>query len=305
MMRVTCFDRLDPALEIEMATQLLHEVQANDFPMAAFVAYMQSRREYNEIRRHVRPFHAQTPKSLAPAVKQLQRSLASARKALGALAKPQLGEIARNVADWIQFLTSELARIELPKAICTDQPGPAMGLQWNHCFRSGQWFGEDFLAFFKRYDLLKPQGMWFQVWRTADELVFKISQNGVDTAAMLARWEQFKGSGSDSFIMRIHLSTTGQERDTASFIVWPAGGLVTCAGKTVSATNEFSHGATSWQTVVKLPFAALGKKPAKGDAWRVNILANPAISANMANIWSNEYEPGAPYAARFGIVKFE
>jgi hypothetical protein len=305
IMRMTCFDRMEPAVEIEMTQRLLREVQASDFPIAALVAYVQSRREYNEIRRHVRPFHAQSPKSLLPAVKQLQRSLASARKALAELAQPKLGQFARNVADWIQFLTSELTRIELPKAVCAAEPGPAMQLQWNQCFRSGQWFQDDFLAFFKRYDLLKHQGIWFQVWRTADELVFKIGQDTVDAAAMLARWEQFKGTGNDAFIMRIHLNATGQDRDSAMFIVFPAGGPVTSAGKTVIPASEFSHGATSWQTIVKLPFATIGAKPKKGDTWRINILANPAISANLATIWSNEYDPGAPFAGRFGTVKFE
>jgi hypothetical protein len=49
----------------------------------------------------------------------------------------------------------------------------------------------------------------------------------------------------------------------------------------------------------------LGKTPRKGDTWRVNVLANPAISANQANIWSHEYDPGSPFVERFGILEFE
>ncbi|MFB3892955.1 MAG: hypothetical protein ACE15C_13130 [Phycisphaerae bacterium] len=322
--RVLMLDRLDMSPEINEARQLLALVEKTDFPMAAYREYLESRRQYNEIRRLVRPLRRVNDKVMAVVRQQMQAAIEKARASLAAMGDPQavperhyfhardkaqagppkyeaLGE---NVRAWLAFVENELARTTPPEATVTTQPSRWFSLQHDDCFREGFEFVEDFTAFFKPTNLLLPAGLSFQVWRTEKELAVRLREDGVSVAQRKARWEKFKYEGSNAYVMQVHLDVDDKGKRDDTYIVWPMGVSVSAGHRpNAQARTEFTCDAVSWEMTVYLPFELLGRAPAAGDVWRLNVTSNPAVTRNTAYTWAPQYDAGGN-PLLYGRIRF-
>ena len=279
--RVFMFDRFDPKHEINLVRRTLHAVEKTDFPVRACRDYLASRRQYNEIRRIVRPGRLHTSKTTAYAVKHLKAAIARGEDSLAALRTSRHRRLRANVRLWLEFLKTELARSKPPKTACSDEPGEFLPLAWEHGFRAGEHFAEDFLSFFRKMPPAPESKLSFRIWHTSTALVIAMRERGIDPEQRRRQWERYRGSGSDSFVEHIHIDVGGKGEQNERFIIWPAGESVS-AGKRphVKAKTKFTCDATSTTTTVWLSWKLLGKRPRKGDVWGLNIVANPAIERN-------------------------
>jgi hypothetical protein len=234
------------------------------------------------------------------------KAIRKAKSSLEGLRDEKCCNLADNVTDWLLFLQTQIAQMTPPEAVCTTEPGRELPMFWDHAFRAGEHSVEDFQGFFKKTFLARESKLAIRIRRTPTELVVAMRERDIDPKQRLAQWERYRGSGSDCFVERVYVDVDGKGRDSLFFIVWPGGASVsldTIPG--VDARTEFTSDATSTETTVRLPFKLLGKRPKKGDVWRLNVTGNPAIARNHCFTWSPQYDAngGNPYL--FGKVRFE
>ncbi|HUV39863.1 MAG TPA: hypothetical protein VMY39_09635, partial [Planctomycetota bacterium] len=297
-------DRFETARPLKLLRATLRAVERTDFPVDAYVDYLASRREYNEIRRVVRPLRSHNRTTVGYAVAQLERAIRKAKDALAALGAPRHRKLAANVEAWLRFLERELARTTPPRAVCSTRPGEFLPLCWDHAFRAGEDFAEDFLGFFRPMPLEPESHLSFRVWRTSGALAVEFRETDIDPAQRKAQWERYRGSGSDSFVERIFIDTEGRGRSREMYIVWPTGESVSAGTRPrVKVKTAFVADDSSTTTTVWLPWSLVGKRPAKGDVWRLNVTGNPAILRNRAFTWAPQYDAGGN-ATLFGKVRF-
>ena len=291
MLRVLMFNRLDPQFEIATVEDLLRTLQDTRFPMAAFRTYVESRRIYNETRRRLRPQRRLDKQAVAYVVSQYRKTIAKANAALRQLTAPADARFATGVHAWKDFVQAELAGTTPPVATCGREGGESHALRHDHCLRSGEYFTDDFLGFFRPFDYLRNADQSFQVWRTDRDLVLRIREGGVDMAQRKARWTQYRGTSSDSFVTRVYVDPGGRGRRAEQFIVWPMGEGVSFGRRpSCRASAEFTCTDASWQVEVRFPFSLFGRKPRKGDTWGLNVTLNPAIAAVAARTWATTFD---------------
>jgi len=305
--RALLLDRLDPQKEIALVRRALGVVEKTRFPMSPYADYLASRRAYNEIRREVRPHRRHDNKTVGYAVRQLKAAIVKADDALAGLTEPKFRALAGNVRDWKAFLDLELARTRPPKAACPRGRSEEVHLlQWDHCFREGEHYAEDFLAFFRKTSYQPTPAPWFAVWNTGKELAVVMGERGVDVKQRKAQWRRYREEGSSSFVDRVHVDVTGQGKSCRSFIVWPEGGRVSERPiPEVKARTEFTCDKSSYEFTLWLPYSLLGRRPKAGDEWGFNITANPSIMRNHAFTWAPQYDAGAVNPILLGRIRFE
>ncbi len=297
-------DGPDYQAEIDLAEKALAKITKAKFPFAAYQAYMESRRLFNEIRRWIRPGRSYDRDGIDQAAELLEKSLAAATRCIAILRKNKLLALADNVRTWLDYVAMELAFTRPPAATCAARPTEQfLGFHRNHAFRFGEPFTEDFLGFFEPSNYRRDTGLSFQIWHTDDALVVQVREQGVDMATRLAWWDKCKGDSSSlSFITRVLVSPDGSKPQV--FVIWPQGkGVSQNKVPDVAAKNEFSHTDTGWQATATIPFALIGQRPQSGESWLLNVTANPSINGNLDYSWSPQYDGNA--VKLFGTVKFE
>jgi len=306
MKRALLFDRFDVKWDIALVKRVLRAVERTDFPMSAYRDYLASRREYNEIRRVVRAGRRHGPKTVAYAARHLKAALSKAADSLSALEAPRHVKLAAHVERWVEFLESELARTRPPKAVCRATPSERLGLLWDHCFRRGEHFAEDFLGFFEDLPLAPTLNLSFRTWRTAKHLVVALREEDIDVKERRRLWRKLGDTSSASFLMRVHVDVEGKGRNHRTFIVWPMGESVS-AGKRphVSARTSFASHGRSWEMTVRLPWSLLGRRPRKGETWRLNVTSNPSFERNRQFTWAPQYDASSGNPLLFGRLRFE
>ncbi|MFB3892990.1 MAG: hypothetical protein ACE15C_13310 [Phycisphaerae bacterium] len=303
MQRVLYWDWFGAADEPRRVEAVLDAVTSREFPFEAFRQYVQSHRQYNEIRRICRAYHQQNAKTLAYASRQLKKAVAAGKRSLALLKGDKHADLAANVTNWLDYLRAEIAHITPPSANVPRTPSEGFHPMFHDdCFRMGEHFLEDFLGFFGPIDYMRKGGLAFAIWNTGDELAITWRETGIDIGQRKAQWAKYRGSGSDSFVMRAAVSTDG--REVRPLIVWPMGEKVACGMEFIDARTEFSCDATSWQTTAFIPYAALGARPKRGDKWRLNVTANPYVARNLQYTWSPQYDGGGNLGL-FGTIDFE
>ena len=296
---------LDPKPEIALAADAWTTIRSADFPFPAFRDYLDSRREYNEIRRICRAARWHDKRTLAFAAGQFAKAIRKAKSSRAALRDEAWRPLADNVADWLAFLETQSAQMTPPATVCTARPGEYLPMFWDHAFRSGENFIEDFLGFFRKMPLARESTLSLRLRRTPTDLVIAMRERDVDPKQRMAQWERHRGNGNDSFVERVFVDAEGKGRARTMFIVWPKGESVSRDGQPgVAAKTAFSRDETSTETTVWIPFALIGKRPKKGDVWGFNVSANPEIVRNHCYTWSPQYDGGGnPHL--FGTLRFE
>jgi hypothetical protein len=300
--RMLLWDKLAPQEDVARVEDLLATLSAAEFPMSAFAFWAQSRREYNEIRRYVRPYRLHNRTTLDYARRQIAKSRTAARKALAALSADHADDYAANVQGWLDFLDVEESHMTPPSAACglrtRDQH---LALFHDDCFRMGEHYADDFLGFFRKFDYVRPQDLSIAFWTGSHALAVACRETGCDPAARAARWKEFRGSGSDMFAFQIYLQPPGGE--VRKIIVFPNGPRVAIGTEFVDVPVRLDSTGDSYQFTVHLPWKLLGAKTTKGQAWRANVTSNPFILRNFAYTWAPQYDSLNP--GLFGRLTFE
>ena len=292
--RVTMLN-LNPDIEIALARELLKNLNEESFPLAAFVDYAASRRHYNEIRRVIRPYRLHDQESLGHARKCLGKALACADSALAALPAPEHAKFAANVRLWRDYVLYERQGLTPPQADCDGSGETLLQLRHDGCFRAGEDFLEDFLGFFRAIDYRREEKLFMRLARKKDALAVSLREEGTDVAKARALWEKYKGTGSDSFVMRVSLDTENQGKKATTFIVWPEGSSVSMGARThLPVRTKFQAEAAHWETTAWLPFKLLGRTPRKGEVWGLNLNASPFVNGNRAYTWAPQYDCNNP-----------
>ena len=145
-----------------------------------------------------------------------------------------------------------------------------------------------------------------RAWHTARELVVSLRESGVDVADRKKQWKDYEGTGSDSFVMRVHVDTEGKGKSRQTFIVWPFAESVSAGrqphAKAKASCEERTGG---YEMTVRLPWKLLGRKPRRGETWGLNVTSNPSVLRNRAFTWSPQYDAGPGNPILFGKVTFE
>lgn len=296
---------IKPEIEIGLAGELLAALTVAKVPWKAFDAYIESHRRYNEIRRVIRAGRPNGPAHLRHARKCLDAALQSVEAALAALADPAHGTLRTNVTLWRDYLVW-VRRNELvaPRAICAGRQGtPPLPLQHNNCFRTGEDFLKDFTSFFQPVDFMRAARLSMRIWRTRQELVVQLHEDGIGLGGRKARWLEYHGEGSDSHVLRLFIDVENSGKRGDTYIVFPVGGGVARGTKReIPHTMELADHDDSWDMTVHLPFKVLGRTPRKGETWGFNLTANPFVTRNTCYTWAPQYDANNPL--RYGKLTF-
>ena len=299
-------EKLDPnptSIRVQETLALLE--RCPKLPMEAFQQFTDSHRCYNDIRRAVRPTRLHDEKHLAYVEKQLNAALAACRKSLLTLAGAGDTFFTPNVLAWEDYLISELVRLIPPVTTCgAEADADVLPFAHDDCFRNGENVAEDFLGFLKPLDYRRESGLSARVWHTGDALVVSVREDGISMATRDARWEQYQADGSSiSCVTRIFLDVGRKGVCSDMFTVRPRGTVI---GRNrepiVDVPTSYEQTETSWQTTVTIPFALLGRKPAAGEVWGLNVAGNPAVDRNCQYVWAMMND--GVNAPRFGRMRF-
>ena len=298
----------NPDIEIKLAKELLDLVAAaGKVPLRGFAAYVESHKQFNEVRRQTFPMRPHSEAIRECARTCITKAMAAADVALAELAAPEVQVYRQRVQVWRDYLAVRHADTFPPAVACHPVRGtPVLPMRHEDAFRFGEDFLEDFLGFFRPVDFVKAARLSAQVSRTATELVVRLHEDGTSMETRRKVWEEChrRGEGSDSFVMRLDIDVEGKGCASERITVWPAGGGITY-GRQVQAPGRVELRAIGdgWDLIAYLPFTLLGRTPATGDTWGFNIHSNPFAAANMEYTWASQFESHAT-PAFFGKITF-
>ena len=119
-------------------------------------------------------------------------------------------------------------------------------------------------------------------------------------------WREWRDTPSASFVMRVHVDVEGKGRNHQTFIVWPMGESVSAGTRPhVPARTAFASHARGWEMTVRLPWSLLGRRPKKGETWRLNVTSNPSFERNRQFTWAPQYDASSGNPLLFGRIRFE
>jgi len=311
-----------PEKDIAILRSLIKHLSKDDYPYAAFAAYAGSLREYNEIRRTVRPARQIRPRETDIIRRQLRASLRAAGEAINLLQGRSCMKLAANVGKWVEYLEAELAGLTPPEYRVSRDGAPGDGfvqLWHDQCFRHGENCISDLSAFFTPTDFPRRERIFMSLAARPDGLGILLKEEGVDVAEREARWDDWKGSLSDTFFLRLYLLRDYQSMRVECFKIQSRGRWcskkaatilgrqdVTCEHMRVieTAAKSFHRGADWWRVDVTIPWNEVGGIPESGARWRANVTANPAIRVNRQSVWCPGYDFFAGKFSRMGTLIF-
>ncbi len=322
--RLPLLEEADIESDINSLRSLQLHLERRKFPFKAFAAYGESLAVYNEIRRTVRPYKAVRPVETALIKRRLKSAVAAARRSVRTLARSHAADLKDNVERWLSYLQVELAGVD-PPVYEVAREGQAAGeggfvqLVHDQCFRYGENCIADLDGFFTPTDFLRREDIHFRAVQTADGLGMSLLERGVDARERRERWNEFRGTASDSFFARFFVDREAKGRRTETFRVYSEGRMLFREAVTIRSRQDrsielstridvgkarLSTGADWWRLDFTIPWKALGGRVKKGDRWRVNFSANPAIARNRQSIWCPGYEFVPGKSSRMGTFVF-
>jgi len=284
--------------ELAGARRALRLVQRNSFPMGAYVEFLASRREYNEIRRFMRPESVPRLREWRRVRKQINRARDHAMASIAAMNARRHGRYRRAVEAWINFLDAETASLNVPRVKCSRKDNNTFTpLSHEQCFRWGESYSNDFSDFFCPGGYHRDDDrLSFKVRRTKGSLLVTLKEEGIDMARRFAHWNDFAGSEDALWTMVVHVAPDPSPEEVVTYRVAPKGAALTMqraggfpAPLSTDATS-FVYDDTSWELMCRIPFRQLGVRPSIGDMWGFNVSACPAIARNRRNFWRRTYE---------------
>jgi len=311
-----------PEEDIAALEELIRHLSEDDYPYTAFAAYARSLREYNEIRRTVRPSRDIRDIEVKTIVRQLNASIRAAEGSICALQGLSHGKYRANVARWLDFLEKEMAGLETPSyRVSRDGSAGDEFVQMLHdqCFRYGSNCIKDFDAFFTATDFLRQEPIFFRLRAVEEGLMVSVREEGVDVKARQARWEDWKGSISDTFCLHLYVEREPGSNKVEIFRISSLGRWCYHQAQTVhgrqhitnrisrameGGTARFRKGADWWRLDYTIPWEEFGGAPASGERWRANVTANPSVRANHQSTWCPGYDYFPGKLSRMGTLIF-
>ncbi len=301
--------KYDPQVFIAPFEQIVKKVEERDFPFAAFLAFVESRREFNEIRRKLRPDESHSRNKFAFALKQISKSKKLAGKAIKLLSPVKHGSLISNVRDWINYLDYTAGRIQTPELICDRSNGTvkkmAGHLGQDICFRHCDFFYEDFDGFFDKQEYAKVDDLSFTLTDTGKALRVDFLHTGEDIEKLEGVYDSIKGTDGESWYMRLMIDAGTSGRNIQAFDVAPRGrwvqkrkienfnkhySRVSLAEPAPFVKTEYVPEKYSYRLSITIPYSAIGKKPKKGSVWGFNLVSNAVIGARRNFSWRANFE---------------
>lgn len=305
----------DPAPDIA-ALRELKRCLSGKYPFEAFRAYATSRKLYNDIRRHVRPWRVWNDGALRKAAALLRRARGAAGRAMDlAHGSPQ----ERHVGAWIRFLEAERAALCPPEFLCSETDSGWQPMHHDNCFGYGGFAWMDFLGFFKPVLLDKGLKQACRIRRTRRDFVLEVREDDVDMAARLAHWKAFEGHRDEAGFVRVFIDAGTNGRLLRNWSVFPRGREAVYSEMQIGGRQDFDslpprlargcrtsfeHDNRSWRLSVRVAFSELGGAPKPGNLWQMQVATNTPIARNHAMAWCKGYEVGPGNPARMGCVTF-
>ena len=301
--------KYEPQVFITPFEQVLRKVEERDFPFGAFRAFIESRRQFNEIRRELRPDEAHSRKSFAFALNQLSKSKKLAEKAIDLLSPVKHGNLISNVRDWINHLDYTAGRVQTPQIVC-DSNSATVNKEAGHlgqdiCFRYGDYFHEDFDGFFDKQIYAKTDDLSFTLTNTGKALRIDFLHTAEDIEKLESVYDSIKGTDGESWYMRIMIDPGTSGKRLKAFDVAPRGRWVqkrkienlnkqylrvSLSEPAPSVKAEYVPEKYSYRLSLTIPYSAIGKKPSKGSVWGFNVVSNAVIGARRNFSWRANFE---------------
>ncbi len=311
-----------PAADAEELAAVL-ACQDEEFPFAALRAYLKSHERYNEIRRMCRPYVSVRQEMVARNRRLLTQSLRAGERAVALLADPRHALYRDNVLAWVDYLRAELDWLTPPAMSCPpdDRVGPEEGFRAmvrDHCYRWGERCWEDFGSFFRRRDFFGPDRCDCRATAGAAGLTVSLREHRIDWAQREALWRHHRGTINQSGFMQVFLDVgathrrilhytlhfRGEGGSAGAFEELPGERIVQQPPKPLTGCEgRFRHTDASWRFDLLIPWEQLGRRPRKGERWRMNVFTNPSVTRNRRMIWCQGYEYRTD-AARLGTLIF-
>jgi hypothetical protein len=340
--RIPLMQIAKPERDLAFLRRLLRHVLNGGFPYEAFALYAKSLERYNEIRRTVRPNKVHRPKEIALIRRQLRLSIAAARAAAKALARPKHRSFRRNVERWLSYVETELAGVTEPRyAVCGESSIRAdegfIHLVHDQCFRYAENCIEDLDAFFRGRDWERFDDVSVRIVHAKDGLVLSLLERGVPAAGRRKSWREFRGSRSETFFWRLYVDRKCTRRHLDVWSILNEGRALMKGGITIlsrqhtvlrtgqpvnAGRGKLTLGRDWWRIDFRLPWRLLGGPAKRSEKWRVNVTATPNsgvpllpsednFGRNRTYIWcpgweftaANDFMAGKP--ARMGTVTFK
>jgi len=290
--------------------RVLEKVQQIDFPFSIFKKFVDSRKEYNEIRRNLRPYEMHSPKSLKIASTKLAKALKICNICLLKLKDNVKYEyLYKNVKLWSDYLEYEIKRLQGDSIKVNSNENKFLNV--DNCFRYSQHFYTDFDGFFSPYEYVKSDKINFSVNTNKDSLLVSINQFDCNVEELESIWEKIKGNTAESWFLNIIIDTHNDGKKGLKFVIAPKGRFIlrsmiefkhrqylleTMHFIETRIKTQFKKGPFWWTLDIKIPYNLLGKIPKEGEVWGLNIVSNTCMGAMKCHTWRANYEP-------FGNIK--
>ena len=310
-----------PAADAQALAAILDH-QNDDFPFPALKAYLASHERYNEIRRMCRPYVSVRKEMAARNRRLLSQSLRAAERAVRLLARPQHALYRDNVMAWVEYVRAELDWLTPPTMSCPadDRTGPDEGFRAmvrDHCYRWGERCWEDFGSFFRRQDFFGPGRCDCRATATAAGLKVSLREHDIDWPQRRALWGQHRGTQNQTGFMQVFLDPGSTHRRVLQYTIYfrgeggtaaafeelPGGRMIHHPPTTLrGCQGHFEHTDSSWRFDLVIPWEQLGRRPRRGERWRMNLFTNPSVTRNRRMIWCQGYEYRSDVARLGGLV---
>ncbi|KPK84984.1 MAG: hypothetical protein AMJ81_04455, partial [Phycisphaerae bacterium SM23_33] len=310
-----------PAADAQALAAILDH-QNDDFPFPALKAYLASHERYNEIRRMCRPYVSVRKEMAARNRRLLSQSLRAAERAVRLLARPQHALYRDNVMAWVEYVRAELDWLTPPTMSCPadDRTGPDEGFRAmvrDHCYRWGERCWEDFGSFFRRQDFFGPGRCDCRATAAPAGLKVSLREHDIDWPQRRALWGQHRGTQNQTGFMQVFLDPGSTHRRVLQYTIYfrgeggtaaafeelPGGRMIHHPPTTLrGCQGHFEHTDSSWRFDLVIPWEQLGRRPRRGERWRMNLFTNPSVTRNRRMIWCQGYEYRSDVARLGGLV---
>ena len=281
-----------------------------DVPFESLRHHLVSHTHYNEIRRLSRPYASVRNEVIPYNAKLIKKAIAEAEKSLSYLKEPKYSLFYSNVYQWLNYLNSDLQNLYPPamNVYPDEKIAKDVGFQkftHDQCFLHGERCWDDFHSFFYNKNYFRQDNIDCRASYSKDGLIISMREHGINWAEREATWNKNKGTINQTGFMQIFIEdgTTCKKMQHLTLFFKGEGGtqLFSMEGKNCRQTGtkpeklkdysvHFEHTDSWWRVDVTLPWKRFGKKPKKGDVWRMNILSNPAVIRNHRGIWCQGFE---------------
>ena len=306
----------NPQPDITALRALKRHLNRSSYAYPAFRYYAASRKTYNDIRRHMRPWRVYRDADIRAAARLLRESRRLGQLAVeAATGSPQ----APFATAWLAYVEREIEWLSPPVMRCGRAWSDWQPLVHDNCFGYGGFAWEDFLGFFEDRPFDKGVRMVCRMRRDSRWLHLQVTESNVNMVDRRRHWQALDGAPDLGGFLRVFLDCENTGERLRQWQVKPGGTAVTYRELFNVGRQDFDLRASrlakgwkatysetqdGWDLQLSLSLAALGSTPADGDCWRLNLASNPSVMRNHAVSWCKGYEVGPGNPSRLGRLEF-